>query len=108
MVAIKLGDCKNGSVETIAELNKQVKRNFLNQESYEVSAFTDFGPCYLANYNKKHELLRVAIDPPSGWSGLYKASAQQLQEIVDKKLDDDEIRNYLEVFPNEDYPEDID
>ncbi|TKT92790.1 hypothetical protein [Dyadobacter frigoris] len=107
-IGMKLTDCKDGSIEAIQELNKQLIRNFLNREFYQVSAFTDFGPCYLANYNKKYELLRVAIDPPSGWSGLYKATPQQLQEIVDRKLNDDQIRQYLEAFPNGNYPEDLD
>ncbi|MCF0054637.1 hypothetical protein [Dyadobacter sp. CY356] len=105
---MKLANCENGSVETIQELNKQVKRNLLNREFYQVSGYTDFGPCYLANYNKKYQLLRVALDPPSGWSGLYKATTEQLQQIVDRKLNDDQIRQYLEAFPTENYPDDID
>ena len=104
----KLANCENGSFETIQELNKQVKRNLLNREFYQVSGYSDFGPCYLAKYDKKYELLLVATDPPSGWSGLYKATTRQLQEIVDLKLNDDQIRQYLEAFPIENYPGYID
>ena len=96
---IEVKECLNGSVETIAELNNLVRNNFLDQEFYEVYATTDFGPCFLANYNKKYQVLCVANDPNSGWSGLYKVTPQQLQKITEQKLSADDFYNRLEILP---------
>lgn len=107
-VRIDIKDCKNGSIETMQELNKLIKQNFLDREFYEVYASTYFGPCFLANYNKKYELLRLAGDPTSGWDGFYKATPRQLQEIVDRKLNAEYIYHHWEVFPSKNFPSDLD
>lgn len=99
-VPITIKDCKNGSVETMQELNKLVKQNFLDQEFYEVYAFTDFGPCFLANYNKKYRVLLMATDPTSGWSGFYKVTPQQLQKITDQKFSADDFYGRLKTLPD--------
>lgn len=102
-IHIEIKDCKKGSIETIEKLNGLVKSNFPDQEFYEVFATTDLGPCFLANYNKKHEVLCVANDPSSGWSGFYKATPQQLQNITDQKLSADAFYNSLEILPDSAY-----
>lgn len=99
-IYIKIKECTNGSIETIRELNKLVKSNFLDQEFYEVFASTDLGPCFLANYNKKYQVLSIAVDPSSGWSGFYKVTPQQLQKISEQKLSADDFYNRLEILPD--------
>lgn len=99
-VHIKIKDCKNGSVETMQELNKLVKENFLDQEFYEVNASTDFGPSFLANYNKKYRVLLIAIDPPSGWSGFFEVTPHQLQNVSDQKLSSDDLYVRLKTLPD--------
>ncbi|MEO6286943.1 MAG: hypothetical protein ABIN80_05735 [Dyadobacter sp.] len=88
-----------GDLLAINKLDKLVERNFLNREYYEVITYNDIGRQWVANYNKKQQVLLISGDPMSGWSCMCYATPRELKMIADRKIPVSKLHEYLKPFP---------
>ena len=97
-VDIKINDCADSELKILATLDKTVQRNFLDRNYYEVHSFSSFGPCRIADYDKEKKLLRVCVDPGSGWIGYFKVSEAELHGLVLSKAKFENLHQFCEPY----------
>jgi hypothetical protein len=96
---ISSSDCPEAELKALNELNNLVKNDFLGRDYYEVMASAD-GPCFLANYNTEEQVLLLANDPMSGWSGFYEVSPSQLEKICADRIRYEDFHNHFKPLPS--------